>query len=197
MLQRDSGHCGAWASFLAMVLAYQGISAGSPGLGRLSGFDPGPAPAPGDDVRNYAYMLVGLKLWGFSNGTAAGRYHFSDRLHVVGGKVEITGTEVTYSSTMPIAQGPVATPPMWFNDGDHAIVEVSLPGGNKWVDPSYANPQGTGYYPNVKAYEQTAIAGFAVVYEKLGTKLVPVPNSRQDVLNDCGTHVCFFQAVPL
>jgi hypothetical protein len=198
MLQTDSGHCGAWAIFLTMVLAFQGIKARTVGIGHEPGFDPGPAPGTGADPYDDAYMLVGRGLWHFSHGTASGPYHFADRLKFAGGKVSITGTEVTYSSTKTIAQGNIKTPPEWFVTGDHAIVEVSL-SGSKWVDPSYGNPQGTGYHPDLSAYEKTAIAGFAVVFEKVGKKLVPLgntysPDSSQ--LTDCATHTCFFQAVP-
>jgi hypothetical protein len=197
MLEHDSGHCGAWAAFLTMVLAFQGITAkAQQGLDRVGDFYSGPVPGPGDNPEDYAYMLVGPKLWGFKHGTAHGSYHFTDPLHVTpGGKVAITGSEVTYSSTKPIAQGPVTTPPMWFLDGDHAIVEVRLPGGMKWVDPSYGNPRGTGYYPDLKTYEKTAIAGFAVVYAKAGKKLLPVPLSAG--LGYCVHHACYFQAAKL
>lgn len=196
MLEHDSGHCGAWAIFLTMVLAFQGITAkAQQGLEHQGNFDPGPAPGAHDDPYDFDYMLVGPGLWHFSHGTAKGSYHFADPLHVTAsGKVEITGTQVTYSSTKAIAQGPVATPPMWFVDGDHAIVEVTLPGGKKWVDPSYGNPQGTKYYPDLKTYEKTAIAGFAVVFGKAGNKLVPLTYAD---LGYCVNHACFFQVAPL
>ena len=195
LLQADSGHCGAWADFLTMVLAFQGITAKAIGLGHTGNFYAGPVPAAGDNPYDYAYMLVGASLWKFKNGTVHNRYVNADPLRVTSsGQFDISGSAVTYSSTKPIAQGLVSTPPMWFIDGDHAIVEASLPGGARYVDPSYGNPKGTGYYKDLRSYEDTAIAGFAVVYAKVGTRLEPLTYAD---LGACVNHACYFQAVKL
>jgi hypothetical protein len=201
MLHADSGHCGAWAMFFAMVMAYQGIEARAAGLESetgANGFQPGPAPGGGCSAMVCAYMLVDPRLWHFKSATASGNYRFRDKLTVTsGGAVSISGSEVTYSSTSAIAQGPVSTPPMWFVDGDHAIDEVSLPGGTKWVDPSYGDPAPPlSPFANVKAYEPHALAGFAVIYKKAGTKLEPLPATYDpsDIATACQHATCYFQA---
>lgn len=201
MLRNYSGHCGSWAMFFAMVMAYQGISAQAIVLKQAPGFQRG--PAPGGCTRECRYMLVGPKLWHFNGGTAGGNYPFRDELTVTGGTtttvgtmIDITGGELTYSSTSAIAQGPVSTPPMWFKDGDHEIDEVTLPNNvTDWVDPSY----GLGPYANVKDYEPHAIAGFAVIYKDVGGKLTPLdvdPYDKAGIIRGCtGTNVtCYFQA---
>jgi hypothetical protein len=86
---------------------------------------------------------------------------------------------------------------MWFTDGDHAIDEVSLPGGMKWVDPSYGDPMSPlAPFASVKAYEPHALAGFAVIYEKVGIKLEPLPATYNEssIATDCLRATCYFQA---
>ncbi|MGH3156626.1 MAG: hypothetical protein ACRDNF_08650 [Streptosporangiaceae bacterium] len=201
MLLTGSGHCGAWAKFFAMVMAFQGITAQATGLGTVhgtGGFAPGPAPGGGCSAIQCAYMLVGPNLWNFQNATGGGHYPFRDRLTVTStGAIDITGSEVTYSSTSAIAQGQVSTPPMWFTDGDHAIDEVSLPAGQVWVDPSYGDPMPPlSPFGTVSAYEPNALAGFAVVYKKVGTTLEPLPAtySKSTIASDCANATCYFQA---
>lgn len=201
MLHADSGHCGAWAMFFAMVMAFQGITARAAGLGEetgSNGFQPGPAPGGGCSAVDCAYMLVDPKLWHFKGATGSGPYRFRDKLTVTpGGAIDITGSQVTYSSTSAIAQGPVSTPPMWFIDGDHAIDEVTLPGGPKWVDPSYGDPMPPrSPFASVRAYEPRAIAGFAVVYKKVGNKLKPLQATygESSIAAECRHATCYFQA---
>ncbi|HEY2577121.1 MAG TPA: hypothetical protein VGI74_12525, partial [Streptosporangiaceae bacterium] len=201
MLQTDSGHCGAWAMFFAMVMAFQGITAQEVGLGDATGpngFQPGPAPAGGCTAAHCAYMLVGPNLWHFKGATAGGTYPYRDKLTVTStGAISITGSQITYSSTSAIAQGPVSTPPMWFTDGDHAIDEVTLPGGMKWVDPSYGDPMPPlTPFANVKTYEPHALAGFAVVYKVTGGTLKPLPAtySKSAIAAACTGATCYLQA---
>ena len=201
MLHKDSGHCGSWAMFFAMVMAFQGITAQDVGLSDAtgpSGFQPGPATGGGCTAAACAYMLVGPSLWHFKGATGGGTYSFRDKLTVTpAGAIDITGSEVTYSSTSAIAQGPVSTPPMWFTDGDHAIDEVTLPGGTKWVDPSYGDPMPpVTPFATVKAYEPHALAGFAVIYKKNGSKLdaLPATYDESTIAADCAGATCYFQA---
>ena len=200
MLTSGTGHCGTWADFLSMVLAFQGVSAtAQQGLYGQGNFYDGPDPASGDSPANYAFMLVGPSLWHFSGPTGSGSYPYRDQLTDTSGHIALTGTEVTYSSTSVIAQGSVKTPPMFFFDGDHAIVDVSLPGGPAWVDPSYGNPQSNGYYPDLETYEKTAIAGFAVIYAVTGSGTVPLSltDDLTDLATYCkpdGSYTCYFQA---
>jgi hypothetical protein len=201
MLHTDSGHCGAWAMFFAMVMAFQGITAKDAGLGGQTGpdgFQPGPAPGGGCTAMHCAYMLVGPGLWHFKGATAGGKYPYRDKLIVTStGAISISGSQITYSSTSPIAQGPVTTPPMWFTDGDHAIDEVSLPGGMQWVDPSYGDPMPPlTPFASVKAYEPHALAGFAVVYKQTGGTLQPLDAtySESAIATACKGATCYFQA---
>lgn len=193
-----SGTCGAWAQFLAGVLEYQGIQTGLVNLGSLlenllvpgPGFYPGPAPAEG-----YAYMLVGPQLWHFANATAAGNYPFEDPLTVSSAGIEVYGSEISYSpSALPIAQG-VSTPPPMFRTGDHEIDYVDSWG---FVDPSYGDPQNDTPFVSIRAYEPTAIAGFAVVYIYRGDTWDPLPNnlSADGLKLLCSQHQCQFRAVP-
>jgi hypothetical protein len=194
----NSAHCGIWARFFAMVMAFQGIKARAVVLTGSAGFNPGPAPGDKCGVTDCAYMLVDPKLWDFKDATGGGTYRFRDRLTVTrGGAIDITGGEVTYSSTSAIAQGPVSTPPMWFTDGDHVIDEVTLPGGMKWVDPSYGDPMPPiTPIASISAYEPHALAGFAVVYKKEGTKLVPLQATydKSAIVSACSDATCYFQA---
>jgi hypothetical protein len=201
MLHTDSGHCGAWAAFFAMVMAFQGIPARWAVLGEQTGpngYQPGPSPGRGCTAMKCAYMLVDPGLWRFRGATGRGIYRFRDKLTVTAaGAIDITGSEVTYSSTSVIAQGHVTTPPMWFLDGDHAIDQVTLPGGMKWVDPSYGDPMPpVTPFRSVKSYEPHAIAGFAAVYLKTGPKLVPLPAtySASKIAASCRNATCYFQA---
>jgi hypothetical protein len=194
-LSDDSGHCGNWAEFLAGVLAFQGIPAAAAGLGSAPGFYSGPSPSPGYGPDGIAYMLVGPSLWSFGAKNGSGNYPYRDKLTVSGGKVAITGSNVAYHAPGgPQAQGPVSDPPMMFETGDHAIVALSLSGsGVLWVDPSYGNPQSITPYANIPDYEKTALAGFAVIYKKVGKNLVPVPYGA-DVASVCAGSTCYFQA---
>jgi hypothetical protein len=211
-LADNSGHCGNFAEFLAGVLAFQGISAEAIGLGDpvdgfYPGFYPGPDPAKNLGPANYTYMLVGPGLWKFGKKkNAPTNYPYRDNLTVgPHNRIIISGSGVSYSSTKPIAQGPVTDPPMLFATGDHAIVKVSLTGSDvpEFVDPSYGNPQGTPDYITMPDYEKTAIAGFAVIYKKVGSQLFPLKDTGNpfDVATACkhkpGQHIaCYFQAVP-
>lgn len=197
----DSGHCGAWAEFLALVLAYQGIPARVAGLGNVTGpdgFAPGPS-ADGCSAADCAYMLVGKDLWKFAHAAAAGPYSYRDKLTVTGsGAVEISGSQVTYKSAGPQAQGPVDTPPPFFTDGDHAIDEVDLPGGDVWVDPSYGDPSPPkAPFSNVRSYEPNALAGFAMILKKNGSKLEPLKATYDEstIAAACRHATCYFQAV--
>lgn len=201
MLHLDSGHCGAWAAFFAMVMAFQGVTARRAGLGRETGpggFQAGPAPSSRCSAAVCDYMLVGPKLWHFKHATGGGVYRFRDKLTVTrSGAIDITGNEITYSSRSAIAQGPVSTPPMWYTDGDHAIDEVTLPGRKVWVDPSYGDPMPPlTPFANIKTYEPHALAGFAVVYIKIGTKLVPLRSTYDEraLAATCRHATCYFQA---
>lgn len=200
LILTGSGHCGAWAEFLAVVLAYQGIDAHLRGLGNVTGadgFNPGPDPA-GCSADRCAYMLVGKGLWKFAHATAKGKYAFRDKLTVTAsGAIDVSGGEVTYHSAGPQAQGPVDTPPPFFTDGDHAIDEVSLPGGTVWVDPSYGDPSPPrAPFPNVRSYEPNALAGFAVIFKKVGDKLRPLAATydRSEIAAECRHATCYFQA---
>ena len=195
-----TGHCGAWAEFLALVLAYQGISAKVQGLGNVAGadgFDPGPSAA-GCSASECAYMLVGKDLWKFAHASAAGKYSYRDKLTVTGsGAIDVSGSEVTYKSAGPQAQGPVDTPPPFFTDGDHAIDEVTLPSGNVWVDPSYGDPSPPrAPFPDVRSYEPNALAGFAVIFKKNGSKLDPLKAVYDEsaIAAECRHATCYFQA---
>jgi hypothetical protein len=201
MLHTDSGHCGSWAMFFAMVMAFQGITAQDVGLGDAtgsSGFQPGPSPGGGCTAAACAYMLVGPGLWHFKGATGGGAYRFRDKLTVTStGAIDITGSEVTYSSTSPIAQGPVTTPPMWFTDGDHAIDEVTLGSSTMWVDPSYGDPMPPlAPFATVKAYEPHALAGFAVIYKMVGSTLKPLLHTYSEpaIAAACASATCYFQA---
>ncbi len=68
----------------------------------------------------------------------------------------------------------------------------------QYVDPSYGNPQTTVPYSKFPAYEQSAIAGFAVIYKKVGNQLIPLKVTAR-IATECAPqpHVaCYFQAVP-
>lgn len=197
LILSGSGHCLAWAEFLALVLAYQGIPARVHGLAGAEGFEPGPS-ADGCSASECAYMLVGKGLWKFAHASAAGKYSYRDKLAVTGsGAIEISGSEVTYKSAGPQAQGPVDTPPPFFTDGDHAIDEVTLPSGNVWVDPSYGDPRPpTAPFPDVRSYEPNALAGFAVILKKNGRKLDPLKADydKSAIAAECRHATCYFQA---
>ncbi len=152
-------------------------------------------------------MLVGPGLWKFSKKkNAPTNYPYRDNLTVgPHNRIMISGSGVSYKSTEPIAQGPISDPPMMFATGDHAIVKVSLSGSDvpEFVDPSYGNPQGAPTYITMPDYEKSAIAGFAVIYKKVGNLLFPLQDtgSPADVAAACkhkaGQHIaCYFQAVP-
>jgi hypothetical protein len=201
MLQDNTGHCGNWAEFLAGVLAFQGISAATvQGLTDVTGFYPGPSPGDGGSAADDAYMLVGPALWSFGTKNRAGNYPYQDSVTVTHGRVTVAGTHVAYkpSSSKLVGQGPVYDPPPMFATGDHAIVSVTLSGSTSpvYVDPSYGNPQPSAApYPTIKAYEPTAIAGFAVVYQKEADgKLTPLP--VENIASTCATSTCVFDAVP-
>ncbi len=211
-LADDSGHCGNFAEFFAGVLAFQGIPAdaialGDPADGFYPGFYPGPDPAKGHDAGPYAYMLVGPGLWKFGKKkNAPTNYPYRDNLTVgPHNQLTISGAGVSYKSAKPIAQGPVTDPPMMFYTGDHEIVKVTLSGSDvaEFVDPSYGNPRGTPNLITMPDYEKTAIAGFAVIYKKVGKLLFPLQytGNPADVAAECrhkpGQHIaCYFQAVP-
>jgi hypothetical protein len=198
MLHSDSGHCGSWAAFFAVVMAFQGIQAREVGLGDAPGFLPGPDPG-GCSPQVCAYMLVGKGLWHFQNATGTGNYPFRDKLTVTrSGGIQITGTEITYSSTSNIGQGPVSTPPMWFTDGNHVIDQVTLPGAQGWVDPSYGLPRSATPFLTITDYEPEALAGFAVVYKDSGGTLTALPATykKADIEKACTGKgvICYFQA---
>lgn len=195
-LATDSGHCGNWAQFLAGVLGWQGIPATYASLKRygipVPGFYPGPDPAPGDAAEDYAYMLIDPSLWRFSVRNAAGPYPYADTLTVHDGEVSVGSQAFTYNPGPPIAQGDVSTPPEMFVTGDHAIVLTD--GG--YVDPSYGLPSGDTPYPDLEgAYEPAAIAGFAVIYERIAGTWIPMPLT-DDLTVNCTVLQCEFRAVP-
>jgi hypothetical protein len=206
MLADDSGHCDNFAAFLTGMLAFQGISSNAIKLARIGAFNAGPDPAKGYSPFTYSYMLVGPGLWSFGGKKAGGNFPYRDDLTVRGRHVTISGTGVRYKSAKPVAQGPVTNPPMMFQDGDHAIVNVLFAGSASAsvVDPSYGNPADTTPYSDFARYEKTAIAGFAVIYKTVTkngkTTTKPVSNAA-DVATACapasGERVtCYFQAVP-
>jgi hypothetical protein len=192
-LALGSGHCGTWANFLAYVLAYQGISAKTTVLldhiaPYGSGFYPGPRPTPSKAASSYAFMLVGAhNLWSFGRPNEPGSYRYADPLTVSGGVVTVGTGAVTYiPSSTPIAQGGISTPPEMFTTGDHEIVDT--PWG--YVDPSYGIPATP--VATIGAYEPSAIAGFAVVFEQKGDRWKPV--ELGNVRNACAQHACQFRA---
>src|SRR5450756_2737801 len=100
-------------------------------------------------------MLVGKNLWKFPHASVAGKFPHRDKVTVTGpNTIDISGSEVTYKSTGPQAQGSVDTPPPFFADGDHAMDKVGVPGGAVWVDTSYGDPSPPKVpFPNVRSYE--------------------------------------------
>ncbi len=207
-LAHDVGHCGNFAAFLAGVLAFQGIASNAFGLGKAGAFNAGPDPEPGKKAFPYAYMLVGPRLWSFGRKNASGRYPYRDKIDVKHGQLTITGSAVSYKSGKPIAQGPVSDPPMLFDDGDHAVVNVLFTNasGANVVDPSYGNPKDPAPYPDLPAYEKSAIAGFAVI-DRVVTKNGKITDSLlangASLAKACepatlpGERIaCYFQAVP-
>jgi len=197
-----TGHCGAWAEFLVLVLGYQGITAHHEGLGAQAGpdgFNRGPGLVDCPARHECRYMLVGKNLWKFPHASVAGKFPHRDKVTVTGpNTIDISGSEVTYKSTGPQAQGSVDTPPPFFADGDHAIDKVDLPGGAVWVDPSYGDPSPPKVpFPNVRSYEPNALAGFAVIFKKEGKKLVPLVSddySTPAIAAACRHATCYFQA---
>lgn len=198
LLSQDLGRCGTWAQFLALVLAYQGVSSEPVGLLGVPGFNFGPDPTPSDAASDYAFMLVGPGLWKWGTPNATGTYQYADPITISSGQVTVGAGGFAYNaSTTPIAQGQNDTPPEWFLTGDHAIDYVQ--GG--FVDPSYGNPASSTPYPTIGAYEQSAIAGFAVLFHLDKDKWKPVKALAAYTLSDlvklCSTAgTCQFRATP-
>ncbi len=199
------GRCGAWSYFLFGVLAYQGIVASVVDLANSKGFDLGPEPAKDKAPNKFVYMLVGRSLWKMDDDKTK-EYTNIDPLVIKGEKIVVGDGAVHFTpSKIPIAQGKIASPPVMFKTGDHAIVEVFV-GDEKpvYVDPSYGEPAKSAPYASLKEYEDANIAGFAVVWAKTKSEKPELleavnPQGKQTIIKRCSQPetTCTFAVVPL
>jgi hypothetical protein len=187
LLETNSGTCGQWAEFLAVMLGFQGADAGYTKITQPR-FNYGPPPAPAKPAIGYAYMLIGTdSLWDFMSPTPSDApYPYVDSLSVAGGTVNISGTGLSFNQSMvPISQGQNSAPKPMFPTGDHVFVYTSACG---ILDPSYGKPTSCDPgFKTIQQYEPTAVAGFAVIFELRGHTWMPVPNniSLRQLQSDC------------
>ncbi len=167
LLESLVSRCGDWAEFFANTLAVQGIKSvvpvgiddGGPVLGALPAF-PAPSPRLGQSITRV--MLI--KNWTFA-GPATGAdpkfpYLTTDTVNLGAGGDPVPGTgvlgagpEFDDAAGVPGQNDP--NPPGWFGYGDHAVDTYN----GKVYDPSY----GIGPFPNIAAWAQQALAGFAYI----------------------------------
>jgi hypothetical protein len=205
VLVTSSLHCGEWAYYAVIMLAFQGVTAEPVGLNGPSGFYPGFYPGPGADKDHDGYMLV--KPWAFGpafTGTCAGHsfslpapYRYVDAITFNSdavGTIEpcVSGGQLgfMFSPGGPIAQGEVTTPPGMFMTGDHAIAYAD----HQFIDPSY----GTGPFTTLKAWEKDSIDGFAVLGKLIpgsgGEHLKFIKAGYASTAPDCRNTTCYFIA---
>ena len=208
VLTTGSLHCGDWASYGAVMFAFQGVMARYVDVGDDHNFYPGP-PADGSSssTGHYGYMLVAPWIFGHPfTGTCAGHtftlpppYKYVDALKFdsksagtlapcsAGGQLGLT-----FAPSNAIAQGQVHTPPGMFTIGDHAITYAD----GQYIDPSY----GTGPFTTMKQWESASIEGFALL-EKLvsgphGEHLQPINAGYNTTVSQCKDITCYFIAEP-
>jgi hypothetical protein len=166
LLEYLISRCGDWAEFFANTMAVQGIKTvqpegigdGGPVLGALPAF-PKPKPLLGQSIQKM--MLIKNWTW---PGPATGAdpnfpYITTDTVSLGGGSpVPGTGTlgagpEFNDAPGVPGQNDP--NPPGWFAYGDHAIDVYN----NMVYDPSY----GVGPFPDIAAWANNSLAGFAYI----------------------------------
>ncbi len=165
--------CGDWAEFFANTLSMQGIKSvravgiddGGPVLGALPAF-PHPASVPGQSITK----LMLIKNWTFPGPATGGDANFpfltTDTVNLGPGGDPVPGTGVLgagpqFDDATGVPGQNDPNPPGWFGYGDHAVDTYN----GKVYDPSY----GIGPFPNIAAWAQQALAGFAYLTHSDGT----------------------------
>jgi hypothetical protein len=163
LLRSGLGTCGAWPSFMAYVLAAQGLQVSTTYVRSLARFPGPPGTASNCGSRLYTnmtqctYMLV--KPWSFSSPVRAPDpiYDYLDRF-LLGRTGQLlwlpTDKRAVYVGSA-IGQGAPLNPPGLFRWGDYVVASYK----GQVYDPSY----GTGPFVDGLDWARQALDGYAIL----------------------------------